>query len=67
MIECVSRVVCSMSLFDVLSTSTALGLIILFSFLACQAEDRMWRAIGRYNGERREMQRQITMGKAHLV
>ena len=40
--------------------------IALFSVLAARAEVRMWRAIRRSNGERRALQRQITLGKSHL-
>ena len=40
--------------------------IVFFSFLAARAETRMWRAIRRSNGERRALQRQITLGKSHL-
>jgi hypothetical protein len=47
------------------STSMLIG-IAFFSVLAARAEARMWRTIRRYNGERRALQRQITLGKSHL-
>ena len=40
--------------------------IVLFSALAARAEARMWHAICRFNGERRALQHQITLGKSHL-
>ncbi|NIM04947.1 MAG: hypothetical protein GTN65_04860 [Armatimonadetes bacterium] len=40
--------------------------IVFFSVLAARAEARMWHAICRYNGERRAVQHQITLGKSHL-
>jgi len=43
-----------------------LGGIVLFSALAARAEGRMWRTINRHDGERRALQRQITLGKSHL-
>ena len=43
-----------------------LSIVVLFSVLAGRAQARMWRAINRHNGERRQLQRQITMGKSHL-
>ena len=51
---------------DVLFLIFALGAIVLFSILATRAEARMWREINRRNGERRELQRWITLGKSHL-
>jgi hypothetical protein len=51
---------------DVLICVLMLAGIALFSALAAQAEARMWRAINRHNGERRKLQRQITLGKSHL-
>jgi hypothetical protein len=51
---------------DVLFLTSALGAIALFSILAARAEARMWHEISRRNGERRELQRQITLGKSHL-
>lgn len=51
---------------DVFCLIFALGAIALFSVLAARAEGRMWREISRHNGERRELQRQITLGKLHL-
>jgi len=47
------------------STFMLLG-IALFSVLAARAEARMWHAIGRFNGERRALQRRITLGKSRL-
>ena len=51
---------------DVLFSTFMLIGIALFSVLAARAEARMWHAIRRYNGERRALQRQITLGKSHL-
>jgi hypothetical protein len=53
-------------MFDVLFLMCALGAIALFSILAARAEARMWYEISRRNGEGRELQRQITLGKSHL-
>lgn len=66
MIEYVWSVLCSLTIQDVLFCSLALGVVALFSILAGRAEGRMWQAIARFNGERRALQRQITMGKSHL-
>lgn len=40
--------------------------IVFFSVLAARAEARMWHAIRCFNGERRALQHQITLGKSHL-
>jgi hypothetical protein len=40
--------------------------IVFFSVLAARTEARMWHAIWHYNGERRTLQHQITLGKSHL-
>ena len=40
--------------------------IVFFSVLAVRVEARMWHAIRRFNGRRRALQRQITLGKSHL-
>jgi len=40
--------------------------IVFFSALAARAEARMWHAIRRFNGGRRVLQHQITLGKSHL-
>ena len=53
-------------MFDVLCLIFALGVIALFSILAARAEEKMWREVNRRDGERRELQRQITLGKSHL-
>jgi hypothetical protein len=53
-------------MFDTLFFVVALGTVALFSFLAARAEARMWRAVHRYDGDRRALQRQITLGKSHL-
>ena len=53
-------------MFDVFCLIFTLSTIALFSILAARAEGRMWREINRHNGERRELQRQITLGKSHL-
>ena len=51
---------------DFLFLTCALGAIALFSILAARAEARIWHEIRRCNGERRALQRQITLGKSHL-
>lgn len=56
----------SLTLCDVLFGVLMLTGIALFSLLAGRAEGRMWDAISRFNGERRALQRQITLGKSHL-
>jgi hypothetical protein len=56
----------SLTLCDVLFGVFMLIGIALFSVLAGRAEARMWDAINRFNGERRTLQRQITLGKSHL-
>ncbi len=53
-------------MFDVFCLIFTLSSIALFSILAARAEERMWREISRHNGKRRELQRQITLGKSHL-
>jgi hypothetical protein len=40
--------------------------IAFFSILAARAEARMWHTICRFNGGRRALQHQITLGKSHL-
>jgi uncharacterized protein involved in cysteine biosynthesis len=40
--------------------------IVFFSVLAARAEARMWHATRCFNGERRALQHQITLGKSHL-
>jgi hypothetical protein len=40
--------------------------IAFFSVLAARAEARMWHAIRSFNGKRRALQHQITLGKSHL-
>jgi hypothetical protein len=66
MIEYMWSLLYSLTAQDVLFFVVALGIVALFSVLASRAEIRMWRAIARFNGERRALQRQITMGKSHL-
>ena len=66
MIEYMWPLLCSLTVQDVLFFIVALSIIVLFSVLAGRAETRMWHVIARFNGERRALQRQITMGKAHL-
>ncbi len=56
----------SLTLCDVLLGVSILVGIALFSILAGCAEARMWHKINRFNGERRILQRQITLGKSHL-
>jgi len=51
---------------DILFGVVVLSGIVSFSVLAARAQARMWRAINRSNGERRALQRQITLGKSHL-
>ena len=53
-------------MFDIFCLIFALSAIAWFSILAARAEARMWREINRHDGERRELQRQITLGKSHL-
>ena len=53
-------------MFDKLFVVFALGAVVLFSILAARAEEKMWRAVHRYNGDRRALQRRITLGKSHL-
>ena len=43
-----------------------IGTVALFSILEARAEAKMWRTVNRRNGERRALQRQITLGKSHL-
>jgi hypothetical protein len=66
MIEYVWSLLCSLTIEGVFCCILALSTVALFSILAGRAEGRMWRAIARFNGERRVLQRQITMGKSHL-
>jgi hypothetical protein len=40
--------------------------IVFFSVLAARAEARMWHAARCFNGKRRALQHQITLGKSHL-
>ena len=56
----------SLTLCDVLFGVFMLIGIALFSVLAARAEARMWHKINRFNGERRKLQHQITLGKSHL-
>ncbi len=51
---------------EILFCVVVLSGIVLFSVLAARAQAQMWRAINRSNGERRALQRQITLGKSHL-
>ena len=51
---------------DVLFAVFALSIIVVFSILAARAEAKMWRAVHRYDGARRALQRQITLGKSRL-
>ena len=60
------RILNSPPIYDILFYVVILVGIVLFSVLAARAEARMWRAINRFNGERRALQRQITLGKSHL-
>ena len=53
-------------MFDNLFIVFALSTVVLFSILAARAEARMWRAVHRYDGDRRALQRQITLGKSRL-
>jgi hypothetical protein len=66
MAECIWSIPNSLSIYDVLLGVVILVGIVLFSILAGRAEAQMWRAINRFNGERRALQRQITLGKSHL-
>lgn len=51
---------------DILFAVFALSIIVFFSILAARAEAKMWRSVHRYDGERRALQRQITLGKSRL-
>ena len=53
-------------MFDIFCLIFALSAIVLFSILAARAEEKMWRKVNRRDGERRELQHQITLGKSHL-
>ena len=66
MAECIWSIPNSLSIYDILLGVVILVGIVLFSILAGRAEAQMWRAINRFNGERRALQRQITLGKSHL-
>ena len=66
MAECMWCILNSLTVYDILFGVVVLSGIVLFSVLAARAEARMWRAINRSNGERRALQRQITLGKSHL-
>ena len=66
MIEYVWSLLRSAAVRDAILLGLGLSIVALFSVLAARAQARMWHAINRQNGERRELQRQITMGKSHL-
>jgi hypothetical protein len=66
MIEYVRSLLHSPTVRDGVLLGLGISIVALFSILAGRAQARMWRAINRHNGERRELQRQITMGKSHL-
>jgi hypothetical protein len=66
MIEYVWSLLCSLTVEGGFCCIFALSIVALFSILAGRAEGKMWQAITRFNGERRALQRQITMGKSHL-
>lgn len=66
MIEYMWSLLCSLTVQGAFFCILALSIIALFSILAGRAEIRMWQAITRFNGERRTLQRQITMGRSHL-
>jgi hypothetical protein len=53
-------------MFDNLFVVFAISAVTIFSIQAARVEARMWRAVSRYNGGRRALQRQITLGKSHL-
>jgi hypothetical protein len=53
-------------MFDILFAVFALSIIVFFSILAARAEAKMWRAVHRYDGERRALQRQVALGKSRL-
>lgn len=56
----------SLSYYDVLLCAVTLTTILWFSVLAARAESKIWRRLNRSNGERREQQRKITLGRSHL-
>ena len=66
MMDCTWCLLNPPTLHDILFSILMLGGIVLFSALAARAEGRMWRTINRHDGERRALQRQITLGKSHL-
>jgi len=66
MAECIWCIPNSLPIYDILFGIVILVGIVLFSVLAARAEAQMWQAINRSNGERRALQRQITLGKSHL-
>ncbi len=66
MAECIWSIPNSLAVYDILFYIVMLIGIVLFSVLAACAEAQMWRAVNRFNGERRALQRQITLGKSHL-
>lgn len=66
MAECIWSIPNSLAVYDILFYVVMLIGIALFSVLAARAEAQMWRAVNRFNGERRALQRQITLGKSHL-
>ena len=66
MAECIWSTPNSLAVYDILLSVIILIGIVLFSALAARAEAQMWQVINRSNGERRALQRQITLGKSHL-
>ncbi len=56
----------SLSLYDILGCAVAFASILSFSVLAARAEARIWRRVNRFDGERRALQKHITLGRSHL-
>jgi hypothetical protein len=56
----------SLTPYDVLVCAVTFAIILSFSVLAARADARTWRRVNRFDGERRALQEQITLGKSHL-
>ena len=66
MVECMQCSLVLLSYKYILTGIFMLIGIVFFSVLAARVEGRMWHAIRCFNGERRALQHQITLGKSHL-
>ncbi|MGD8968392.1 MAG: hypothetical protein PVI07_12850 [Anaerolineae bacterium] len=56
----------SLAPWEALVGAIAFAAILSFSILAARAQTRTWRAVNRFDGERRALQHRITLGKSHL-